>query len=86
MQNVFFHGVMEEEVYMRQTRGFVDKSHPQHLCCLVKALYGLKQAARAWHDSLISALHAHGFASSTADTSLFLLQRPEVTYVSIDLC
>jgi histone deacetylase 1/2 len=46
---------------------------------LVKALYGLKQAPRAWHAQLGAALRAHGFVPSTADTSLFLLQRPEVT-------
>jgi hypothetical protein len=45
----------------------------------VKALYGLKQAPRAWHARLGSALRAHGFVLSTADTSLFILQRPEVT-------
>ena len=32
----------------------------------------------AWHARLGSALRAHGFVPSTADTSLFLLQRPEV--------
>lgn len=64
---------------MRQPPGFVDPEHPQHLCRLVKALYGLKQAPRAWHARLGTALRAHGFVPSTADTSLFLLQRPTVT-------
>ena len=79
VQNAFLHGVLEEEVYMRQPPGFVDPDRPQHLCRLVKALYGLKQAPRAWHARLGSALRAHGFVPSTADTSLFILQRPEVT-------
>jgi histone deacetylase 1/2 len=79
VQNAFLHGVLEEEVYMRQPPGFADPAHPDHLCRLVKALYGLKQAPRAWHARLGSALRAHGFVPSTADTSLFLFQRPEVT-------
>ena len=79
VQNAFLHGVLDEEVYMRQPPGFVDPARPQHLCRLVKALYGLKQAPRAWHARLGAALRAHGFVPSTADTSLFLLQRPEVT-------
>ena len=64
---------------MRQPPGFVDPTRPHHLCRLIKALYGLKQAPRAWHARLGSALRALGFLPSTADTSLFLLQRPEVT-------
>jgi hypothetical protein len=46
---------------------------------MVKALYGLKQAPRAWHARLDSALTAHGFVPSTADTLLFMLRRPQVT-------
>ena len=79
VQNAFLHGILEEEVYMRQPPGFVDPTRPHHLCRLVKALYGLKQAPRAWHARLGSVLRALGFTPSTADTSLFLLQRPEVT-------
>jgi hypothetical protein len=79
VQNAFLHGVLEEEVYMRQPPGFVDPSCPQHLCLLEKALYGLKQAPRAWHARLGSVLRTHGFVPSIADTSLFLLQRPQLT-------
>jgi hypothetical protein len=79
VQNAFLHGILEEEVYMRQPPGFVDPARPQHLCRLVKALYGLKQAPRAWHARLGAALRAHGFVPSTANTSLFILQRPQLT-------
>ncbi|KAK1699306.1 hypothetical protein QYE76_016003 [Lolium multiflorum] len=79
VQNAFLHGLLEEEVYMRQPPGFVSPAQPHHLCRLTKALYGLKQAPRAWHARLASALHTHGFIPSKADTSLFLFQRPRVT-------
>jgi histone deacetylase 1/2 len=72
VQNAFLHGVLEEEVYMRQPPGFVDPSCPQHMCHLEKALYGLNQASRAWHACLGSVLRTHGFVPSIADISLFL--------------
>ena len=83
VQNAFLHGLLEEEVYMRQPPGFVDHTQPRHLCHLTKAIYGLKQAPRAWHARLASALRTHGFIPSTADTSLFLFQRPSVTCTSL---
>jgi histone deacetylase 1/2 len=41
-KNTFLHGVMEEEVYLKQTPSFEDLHAPHHICKLDKALYGLK--------------------------------------------
>jgi histone deacetylase 1/2 len=71
VQNVFLHGILEEEVYMRQPPGYADKSKSTFVCKLDKALYGLKQAPRAWYERLSGKLQALGFKPSRADTSLF---------------
>ena len=48
VKNVFLHGILTEQVYMRQPLGFTDSHFPNHLCRLKKATYGLKQALQAW--------------------------------------
>jgi hypothetical protein len=79
VQNAFLHGVLDEEVYMRQPPGYIDKTRPNYVCKLDKALYGLKQAPRAWYARLSTKLISLGFHASKADTSLFYFNKGSVT-------
>lgn len=72
VSNAFLHGILDEEIYMSQPPGFVDKTHPYLVCRLHKSLYGLKQAPRAWFGRLTSFVQAHGFHASCSDPSLFI--------------
>ena len=46
VKSTFLNGFIEEEVYVEQSPGFVDPTHPDFIFKLDKALYGLKQAPR----------------------------------------
>jgi histone deacetylase 1/2 len=71
VKNAFVHGVLEENIYMRQPPGYEVKGKNQYIFKLDKALYGLKQAPGAWFSRLSTKLQALGFRPSKADTSLF---------------
>ena len=47
VKTAFLNGEFEEEVYVAQLEGFVDKENPNMVLKLRKVLYGLKQAPRA---------------------------------------
>jgi histone deacetylase 1/2 len=79
VKNAFLHGVLEEEVYMKQPPGYEDSHTPHLVCKLDKAIYGLKQAPRAWYSRLSSKLRTIGFIPSKADTSLFFYRRHGIT-------
>jgi hypothetical protein len=72
VKSAFLNGVLQEEVYVEQPKGFQDPHHPHHVYKLKKALYGLKQAPRAWYERLTTYLLAKGFTRGQADRTLFI--------------
>jgi hypothetical protein len=43
VKTTFLNGVIEDEAYINQPRGFEVRRQDTHVCRLKKALYGLKQ-------------------------------------------
>jgi hypothetical protein len=52
VKNAFLNGVIQEEVFVRQSPGFKNTKYPDRVYKLSKALYGLKQALQAWYARL----------------------------------
>uniref|UniRef100_A0A453IDZ6 Reverse transcriptase Ty1/copia-type domain-containing protein n=1 Tax=Aegilops tauschii subsp. strangulata TaxID=200361 RepID=A0A453IDZ6_AEGTS len=72
VSNAFLHGHLAEQVFCEQPTGFVDATHPDHVCLLSRSLYGLKQAPRAWYQRIATFLQTLGFTSTRSDASLFV--------------
>ena len=61
VKSAFLHGELQEEVYVEQPEGFVQKGKEEQVYKLKKALYGLKQAPRAWYSRIDSHFEKMGF-------------------------
>jgi len=72
VKSAFLNGVLQEEVYVEQPKGFQDPHHPHHVYKLKKALYGLKQALWAWYEHLTTYLLAKEFTRGQANRTLFI--------------
>ena len=72
VKTAFLNGLLKEDVYVAQPKGFTNPHFPDHVLYLKKALYELKQAPRAWYDRLTQYLVSHGFIRGKADQTLFI--------------
>ena len=72
VKSALLNGMLQEEVYVEQPKGFVDSHRSDDVYKLKRALYGLKQALRAWYDKLITYFIEHEFKRGFADTTLFI--------------
>nr|GEW60255.1 hypothetical protein [Tanacetum cinerariifolium] len=67
VKTAFLHGLLKEDVYVCQPKGFIDADNPIHVYKLKKVLDGLKQAPRAWYDELSTFLLQNGFSKGIID-------------------
>ena len=72
VKTAFLNGLLKEDVYVAQPKGFIDPHFPDHVLYLKKALYGLKQAPKAWYDRLTQYLVTDGFTRGKTDQTLFI--------------
>ena len=71
VDTAFLYGDLEEEVYMYQPEGFVQKGKEDKVCLLKKTLYGLKQAPRGWNIKLNKTLSLIGFKRTPSDPCVY---------------
>jgi len=63
---------LDEEIYVKQAPGYIQKGKEHLVYRVKKGLYGLKQSAREWAKRLTSFLIKIGFRPLTADNNVFV--------------
>lgn len=71
VETAFLNGVLEEEVFMRQPDGFIDKENKNKVCRLYKAIYGLKQASYVWNKRVDEVLLNFGLKKSKLEPCVY---------------
>jgi hypothetical protein len=71
VKKTFLHGDQKEEIYIKQTEGFVVKGKKELVCKLKKSLYGLKQSPRIWYQKFDTYILELGFVRSRGDHCVY---------------
>ena len=85
VKSTFLNGILDEEVYIEQPKGFVDPSKKDMVCKLHKALYGLKQAPRAWYERLHNYLIQIGFQRTNDNNRLYIKKGLDKKIVLVEI-
>ena len=67
VKSAFLNGLLQEEVYVAQSKAFEDPKYPNRVCKLKRALYCLKQVPRAWYERLTHFLLEYGIKRGSVD-------------------
>jgi hypothetical protein len=71
LKTAFLYGDLEEEIYMRQPKGYEEPGKEDHLALLQKGLYGLKQGRRQWNKKLHEAMTEFRYTHISVDHCIY---------------
>lgn len=83
IKTAFLYGELDEEIYMEQPEGFVEKGQENKVCRLRKAIYGLKQASRTWNEKLHKTLLELGFKRTRSDAGVYVYSHAKAEMILI---
>lgn len=61
VKTVFLHEFQDEEIYMNQPEGFIEKGGESKVCLIKRSLYGLKQSLKQWNQRFDEFMKGQGF-------------------------
>ena len=81
VKTAFLHGYLDEDIYMEQPEGYIDKEHPEKVCLLKRSLYGLRQSPRQWNTRFDEFILSHGFTRSEYDICVYYKEYERDNYI-----
>ena len=72
VKSAFLNEILQEEIYIKQFKGFTNHLFPDHMYMLKKAFYDLVQVPQAWYEQLTKYLLDNSFKKRQADRTLFI--------------
>ena len=81
--SAFLNGDLEEEVYMKQPQGVIQKGQEHLVCKLKRSIYGLKQSPRCWNQTLDTQLKELGFIQSPSDPCIYTSTKQGLMIIAI---
>ncbi|GMF51167.1 unnamed protein product [Phytophthora fragariaefolia] len=86
VKSAFLNGYLDEEIYMEQPVGYVQRGKECHVCVLRKSLYGLKQAPRVWYYTFYEVMIAEKLIRLVKGHCVFVKTRGgEICIVVVDV-
>ncbi|KAF7372227.1 Copia protein [Mycena venus] len=90
VKTAFHNGLLEEEIWQEQPKGFEVPGKEQWVWKLKRGMYGLKQGSRSWNRRLHAAMTKLGFKRISVEYSLYSRRRNgESSLIAVhvdDLC
>ena len=84
VKTAFLNGDLDEEIYMEQPLGFVEKGKENKVCKLERSIYGLKQSSRQWYLRFHNAVTSYDFQMIEEDHCVYI-KRFEDDFVILSL-
>ena len=70
VKTAFLNGELEEEIYMKQPKGFFSSASVHLVCKLNKSIYSLRQTSRQWYLKFHEVISSLGFEENVMDNCI----------------
>jgi hypothetical protein len=74
-RHAFLWGVLKEEIYMRQPKGFEEGDWATLVWLMLRTIYGLKQSAMEWYEQVRAIMMELGFTRCAVDHAVFIYDK-----------